>query len=515
MSTIQDPPGEDTATSNPTCTESTRGTSRLRRNAIGTSHIVFFVVSAAAPLSGVVLGVPVMIGLGNGVGAAGAFLLVTAVLLLFAVGYSAMSRHIVDPGGFYTFVTRGLGRPAGLGAATLALFAYTAIQAGMFGALGAFVDRLVRSYVGDGPPWWVYSLAGVALCLWLGVRQVDIGARVLGVMLVLESVLILALDIVVAATGGARGGGAVSLSWEPFAPSAVFAGALGIALVFAHTSFIGFEATTIYGEEARNPRRTVPRATYIALVTMGAFYAISAWLLVNAFPADQVVDIARSNPEGFAAAALTAQLGAVTADVMSVLIVTSIFAAVLAFHNTLARYMFTLGRQGLMWAPLGRCHDVRQSPQTACIVQAASAVVVLVVFAVAGADPYTNIYVWATGVGAIGVIVLQLIASIAVFAFFRRHDVDHRIWHTILSPALGLIGLLVLAVTAISNFGLLIGTESVGVATAVAAILPVVALAGVGRALWLRRHSPDAYARIGSVSGEVEVPLPDARSNTP
>jgi amino acid transporter len=168
-----------------------------------------------------------------------------------------------------------------------------------------------------------------------------------------------------------------------------------------------------------------------------------------------------------------------------------------------------------MWAPLGRSHDVRQSPQTACLVQAASAVVVLVVFAVAGADPYTNIYVWATGVGAIGVIVLQLIASIAVFAFFRRHDVDHRIWHTILSPALGLIGLLVLAVTAISNFGLLIRTESVGVATAVAAILPVVALAGVGRALWLRRHSPDAYARIGSVSREVEAPLPDARSNTP
>lgn len=505
MSTIQDPPEQDAPPS----------TSRLRRNSIGTSHIVFFVVSAAAPLSGVVLGVPVMIGLGNGIGAAGAFVMVTVVLLLFAVGYSAMSRHVVDPGGFYTYITRGLGRPAGLGAATLALFAYTAIQAGMFGALGAFVDRLVRSYLDAGPPWWVYSLIGVALCLWLGVRQVDIGARVLGVLLVMETVLVIALDVVIAATGGARGGGAASLSWEPFAPSAVIAGALGIALVFAHTSFIGFEATTIYGEEARNPRRAVPRATYIALVMMGAFYAISAWLLVNAFPADHVVDIARANPEGFAAAALTSQLGVASADVMSVLIVTSIFAAVLAFHNTLARYLFTLGRQGLLWTALGQSHAVRQSPQTACLVQAATAVVVLGVFAVAGADPYTNIYVWATGVGAIGVIVLQLIASIAVFAFFRRHDVDHRIWHTILSPALGMIGLLVLAVAAISNFGLLIGTDSVGVAVAVAAILPCVALAGVGRALWLRRHSPAAYGHIGFVADEAATSASDPPPGTP
>ncbi|WP_028921996.1 APC family permease [Pseudonocardia acaciae] len=480
--------------------------STLRSNTIGAGHIVFFVVSAAAPLSGVVLGVPVIIGQGNGIGAAGSFVLVTGVLLLFAVGYSAMSRHVVNAGGFYVYVARGLGRIPGLGAATLALFAYTAIQAGMFGALGAYVGRFVRSYLGVDLPWWGYSLAGVALCLALGVRQVDVGARVLGVMLALETVLIVALDVGIAATGGAHAGGPASLSWQPFAPSAVFGGALGIALVFAHTSFIGFEATVIYGEEARNPRRTVPRATYVALVLMGAFYAISTWLLTEAFPAAEVVGLAQADPESFTARAVQAQLGATSAHVLSALIITSIFAAVLAFHNTLARYLFALGRHGLMWTALGRTHRTRQSPEVACYVQAASAVVVIVAFAVAGFDPYTNLYVWATGLGATGIIVLQVVASVAVFGFFRRHDVDRRTWHTVVAPVLGMLGLLVLAVAALSNFGLLIGVSSGGAVLALGAVLLCAALVGMARAAYLRRHDPAVYNRIGDVARDAHEP---------
>ncbi|URM96594.1 APC family permease [Actinomadura madurae] len=479
---------------------------KLRGNTIGAGHIVFFVVSAAAPLSGIVLGVPVIVGQGNGTGAAGTFVLVTAVLLLFAVGYSAMSRHIVNAGGFYTYVAHGLGRIPGLGAATLALFAYTAIQAGMFGALGAYVDRFVQRYLGAGLPWWLYSLAGTALCLALGVRKVEVGARALGVMLLLESALIIVLDVAIFATGGASEGGPAGLSWEPFSPAAVFSGALGIALVFAYTSFIGFEATVIYGEEARDPRRTVPKATYIALIGMGVFYSISAWLLTNSFRADSVVAEAGDDPESFAAKALRSQLGAISNDIMSVLIITSIFAAVLAFHNTLARYLFALGRQGLVWGRLGRTHRTRQSPHVACLAQAATATAVIGVFAVSGADPYGGLYVWATGLGAIGVIILQSVASVAVFVFFRRRSADKRVWHTVLAPALSMLGLLGLAAVSLSNFGLLIGDPGAVATVGMAATLPCAALVGMGRAAWLRRRDPVKYARIGDLPDDTTSP---------
>lgn len=205
-------------------------TGRLRSGSIGTGHIVFFVVSSAAPLSGVVLGVPVIIGLGNGIGAAGTFLISALILLLFSVGYTAMSRQIVNAGGCYTFVAQGLGRVPGLGAASFALFSYTAIQAGMFGALGAFVNPLVEHYLGINGPWWVYSLLGVVLCWVLGVRQVELGAKILGVMLLLETSLILVLDVVILVTGGASQAGPAGLSMQPFNPAMVFSGALGIAM---------------------------------------------------------------------------------------------------------------------------------------------------------------------------------------------------------------------------------------------------------------------------------------------
>lgn len=485
--------------------ERTAGEGRLRANSIGVAHIVFFVVSAAAPLSGVVLALPVIIGMGNGVGAAGAFVLAAAVLLLFAVGYTAMSRHIVNAGGFYTFVAQGLGRVAGLGAATMAIFAYTAIQAGMFGALGAFVNRLVVDYFDVSAPWWIYSIAGVAACLLLGVREIKLGGRVLGVILVAETSLILVLDVAVLITGGASGGGFAGLSWAPFTPAAVLSGSIGIALIFAYNTFIGFEATTIYGEEAVNPKKTVPRATYIAVTIMGLFYAASAWLIINAYGVDVVVGRAVDNPEEFTANAITAQLGTAATSLMNVLIVTSIFAALLAFHNTLARYMYALGRQGIIWAALGRTSSKHHSPFVACRVQAATAVIVVAVFALCGADPYTQVFVWASGIGSIAVILLQLSAGVAVFAFFRRNAVDKRWWHTVIAPLLAIVGLVAMTAVTFDNFGLLIGSPGPAITILMGVVLALAVLAGSLRALWLRRSNPASYLRIGSVADGVDV----------
>ena len=478
---------------------------RLKRNSIGVGGIVFFVISAAAPLSGVVLAFPVIIGLGNGVGAAGAFIICAAVLLLFSVGYTAMSRHIVNAGGFYTFVAQGLGRITGLGTATLAIFSYTAIQAGMFGALGAFLDRLVQQYVGVSIPWWLYSVVGVAACLALGVSEVQIGARVLGVMLALETSLILVFDVVVLFTGGASGGGFSSLSWQPFSPALVLGGSLGIALIFAYNTFIGFEATTIYGEEAINPKRTVPRATYIAVTLMGVFYAASAWLLINSYGVDVIVGRAQEDPESLASGAIESQLGHTAADIMSFLIVTSIFAAVLAFHNTLARYFYALGRQRIIWPVLGRTRAKNQTPAIACVFQALTAVVIIAAFAIAGADPYTQVFVWASGIGSVGIILLQTLCSVAVFVFFRRNNVDKRPWNTLIAPILGIIGLVGLAGLALGNFDLLIGSSDPGIVITMVGLLVVAAAVGAFRALWLRRRDPASYRHIGSVAEGVEV----------
>ena len=85
----------------------------LQKNAIGMWQIVFFVIAAAAPLTGMLGIIPVAIRLGNGAGVPGAFVAAGLILLVFSVGYAAMSRHVVNAGAFYAYLAQGLS-PAAL-----------------------------------------------------------------------------------------------------------------------------------------------------------------------------------------------------------------------------------------------------------------------------------------------------------------------------------------------------------------------------------------------------------------
>lgn len=465
----------------------------LRGDTVGVAEVVFFVIAAAAPLTGVVALFPVMIGSGSGVGIAGTYVVTTCVLLLFAVGYTAMSRHVTNAGAFYTYIAQGLGRPPGLGAATLAIFAYSCVQFGLYGAFGFFAAQGVSDYFGVTLPWWIYAFVAMAVCLFLGVRQVNIGALVLGVLLAVETLILVVLDIAILSEGGAGG-----LSLAPFAPSAIFSGAFGVSLMFAHACYIGFEATAIYGEESRNPTRTIPRATYVAVTLMGVFFTVTAWLIVNAWGVGQAVSRAQEDPGTFIFDTNTRYAGPFSTDVMSVLIITSVFAAIVAFHNTVARYLFALGRQDLLWSRLGSTHPITQSPYVACVAQTATAAVVVAAFAALGRDPFAELFAWVTGVGTIGIILLQAVCSIAVFVFFRRRDVDRRVWNTVVAPLLGTLGLLAFVFFALKNFNALTGAQG-SLSFFLIALVGGFAVAGVAWALWMRRFSPESYERVGAL----------------
>src|SRR5580704_7400301 len=331
----------------------------LSRNSVGVLGIVFFVIAAAAPLTVVVAVFPVIIAQGNGIGIAGTFVLVAAVLLLFSVCFVAMSRHITNAGAFYAYVTKGLGRPMGLGSATLAIFSYNAIQLGLYGGIGYYAQQYMTNRVRVDLPWWVYSFAAMLACLLLGIRRIEAGARALAVLLTLETGIIAVLDVAIIAHGG---GSAGRFSLAPFSLNAVRAGSLGVALMFAHASFIGFEGTAIYGEEARSPKRTIPIATYAAVIFMGVFYSLTAWLMVDFLGSERTIAIAQSSPANFTFVVSDRALGHIGSELFAIFVVTSMFAAVVAFHNNVARYLYSLGRQGIGWRAMGNTHPTTRSP---------------------------------------------------------------------------------------------------------------------------------------------------------
>jgi amino acid transporter len=468
-------------------------------------HIVFFVVAAAAPLTVVGSLFSVIVGIGNGAGIAGAFFLVSVVLLVFAVGYTAMSRHIVDAGDFYAFVSVGLGRPPGLGAAGLAIFAYTAIQLGVIGAFGYYASAFVDRQLGVSLPWWAWSFVAIAGCLFLGVRRIDLGAKIMGVLLIAETISIVVVDIAIVSHGLNTGH---DFTLDPLSPSTTFSGALGVAVMFCHASFIGFEGTAIYGEESKDPKTAVPRATYIAVAFMGVFYTLTAWLVINAFDAGGAVAAARQDPEGFFFNIGDNMVGNGTGTVLSLLIITSLFAAICAFHNNVARYFFALGRQRVLWHRLGETHTTRQSPTLACALQAAIAFVVVAGFAVAGRDPFVDLFTWMTGIGAVGIILVQSLAGLAIIAFFRRRpDLDSRVWNTLIAPILGFVGLMTLLFFAFKNIDTLVGA-STGVKSGLLIFLFGSFTVGLVAALRWRATDHDQYLRLGAQLQEQFVSQP-------
>ncbi|BBX49223.1 APC family permease [Mycolicibacterium poriferae] len=481
-----------------TVNEAPDGSVGLARNQVGVLGIVFFVIAAASPLTVVVALFPVIIGAGNGVGIAGAFALTAVVLTVFAVGYVAMSKHITNAGAFYAFITRGLGRPMGLGSASLAIFGYNAIQLGVIGGFGYYASEFITRHTGAVIPWWVLSFLVMGASLFLGVRQIHVGTRVLAVLLTLETGIILLLDVGILSNSPTP---ISDFSLEPFAPSAVFAGAIGVALMFAHASFIGFEGTAIYGEEAKDPKRTVPRATYTAVILMGAFYSVTAFLIVNTVGINNAVGLAETEGGDLVFAVSNSVLGGAATEAFQLLIITALFAAILTFHNNVARYLYSLGRQGVIWARLGTTHPTRQSPALACYVQIGMVAIVVAIFALFGLDPYTTLFTWWTGVGAAAIILLQTLASIAIFVFFRRSDVDKRPWNTFVAPLLGIAGLLPFLWYAVTGMDVLLGGGG-WLQTIFTTMLFASLAIGIIGAYLIKARSPQRYAQLSSTLGD-------------
>ncbi|GGS29472.1 amino acid permease [Streptomyces humidus] len=467
--------------------------SHLQRGTLGVADIVFFVAAAAAPLT-VMAGVAPLAILFGGIGAPAAYVGVGVLLCLFAVGFTAMTPYIRNTGAFYAYIARGLGRPAGLGAALLALFSYNALQIGLFGAFGFFSAATMNDLLGVDLPWPVYAFAGIAVVWFLGFRSINFGAKVLAVLLVIETAILLLLAVAILVKGGADG-----LTLDSFTPAHMFTSQMSGPLGLAVAAFIGFEATAIYREEARDPDRTVPRATYLAVGFLGLFYTFIVWVIIQAFGSDQVVGAAAQNPAEMFFTAMTRYVGGWASDLQRVLIVTSLLAALLSFHNAITRYAYALSAEKVTPAALGRIHPRHGSPWIAGIAQSALAVVVVTVFAVVGVHPYNQFFLWVNTPGVVGILALQALAAFAVVAFFRRNPGtrgEGRL-RTLVAPAAAGILLAVTTGLVCKRLDLFTGAGP-AVNWSLAALTPVVFLTGVFVALRVRRRRPDVYARLAT-----------------
>lgn len=441
---------------------------------LGVGGVVFMVIAAAAPLTVIGGNMPLAMGLGNGAGAPVGFIIAALVLLLFAVGFVTMTPYVAEAGAFFSYVTQGLGHRVGMGIAAVALIAYTAIQVGIYGYIGWAIDDTIQFYGGPTIPWPFYALAVLAVVALLGYRDIELSAKVLGVALVLEIGIVILLDLVIFARGGESG-----VNLESFTPDVVTSGSLGVPVLFALTGFIGFEATAVFRDEAREPERTIPRATYLAVLIIGGFYALSCWAFVIATGVDNTRAVAEQTLAGEGNILLDTTLeylGSAGRDIVNVLLLTSLFACVLSFHNVIARYQFVLARKGLLPGRLGHVHPTHKSPSTSSVVQTVTAAVIVLVFAVLQIDPLVGVFGSMAGVATVGMVILLLTTSISVLVFFARNPelAGGRTMQTRFVPVLASAGLVFSMWLVLSNFTLVTGGTVL--LSTILAVIPFVAM---------------------------------------
>jgi amino acid transporter len=475
----------------------TAGINQLRRNSLGLIAVTFMVISAAAPLTGVAGAVPISFLLGNGTGIPATFLLMTLIMLAFSAGYVAMSRHVTNAGAFYAYAARGLGGRMAGAVAIIAVVAYNAMQFGLIGLLGGIASGVFAGF-GINLPWYLWSLIAVALVGILGYRQVDLSAKVMIVLVVLEYLIVLLVDFAILSKGGAEG-----LSFNFFDTTAMFSGSLTAAVLFCLGSFIGFEATTIYAEEARDPEKTIPRATYLSVLMIGLFFVFTTWLMIVGVGADKLVPTigALPDPTSFFFDLAGTYVGGPVPAIAGLLLVSSLFAAISAFHNYIARYSYVAGREGLLPAAFGRTHDAHQSPHVGSVVQTVMALVVLAVFAGLGLDPVLNMFTWISQVGTLGVLGMMTITSLSVIVFFRKTGGAHPVLTTLVLPAVSGLVMAALFVYIFINFGDLTQTAGGTLGVILPALIPIAGIVGFLMASRLKAKDPAAYARMGQNRG--------------
>jgi amino acid transporter len=288
-----------------------------------------------------------------------------------------------------------------------------------------------------------------------------------------------------------------SASAAPLNPASLTGAGAGALLVMAVTGFVGFEQSVVFSEESRDPRRTVPRATYIAVALIAVLYAFSAWAMISAAGADPVARAGAEGPELFFNLAAD-RLGGTALHLGHALFLTSLIAAMISFHNIIARYAFSLGREGVLPRAFGRTVPGTGAPKNGSLAQSALGLAAILVYAVAGWDPLVQLFFWGGTTGGIGVLLLITVTSAAVIGYFARHPEGEDAWHRIGAPALGTVLLLVMTYLALTNIAVLFGVEPGSTPTwAVPLAYAVLTLAGVLWALILRSGRPQVYGGIG------------------
>ena len=481
----------------------------LQRNAIGLTEVLFQSITHMAPAVAVALSIGAATGYaGRLTPLAVVFAMVACLFTAYSIGQ--LAKHMPSAGGMYTYVARGLGPFFGWLMAWAFALAEPLIAPILLAAFGFYAAIFVTGYLHvaqDVQYLWVGFAVLCGLVLWwLIYSGVQLSTRAGVILGVIEITIFVFISALMIANAGDRN------TLDVFIPGSDGVQPAFQGMIFCLLAFIGFEAAAPLGEEAREPRRTIPKAVFWSTIGVGAFYVFCYYAATVYFGQDRMADFYGTNggdPWGFMGTEVLGTLG-------GILVVFAIINSSLANANSAAtaatRSLFSMGRGGLLPKFFAAVHPTHRTPVNAVHFQVLLAIVV----AVAGGlyladDPYAglgpiNIYVFIGTMLGVLFAGMYIAVNVAVIGFYLRERRDElNVIKHVLIPILGVLTMIPALMFAIGGVTIpIIDLELAALGGALGWTAKIVAIwmaIGIVLYIWLRMRNPGALERMGQIYG--------------
>ncbi|MCY0897534.1 MAG: APC family permease [Firmicutes bacterium] len=386
--------------------------SQLKANTLSSTDALALSVALLAPVMGVALTTQFAASSAGGATPL-SFLLAGIATLSLAYVIIQFTRNLPSAGFAYTYLAAGLTPSVGFMGGWTYAFAFLIGVPMVLGVASLYMTELLRNLFAASPSWIIFFIIFLLAIVVLSAYNIKISTRVQ-----LWTALVSVAAVVVASAVTLAKGGADGISLNAFSPSTSPAGisGIGFGMIFGFTSFIGFEAAAVLGEETANPRQSIPKAILGAVVFAGIFYVLVSFAL------DMGYGLKHSQVWAASPAPLnymvTRYVGRVMANVVDFMVVLSAFTAGLGGINLVSRIAFSMGRQRALPLWMGKVHPRYRTPTPAILfIGAVTAVIGILLGIPLGPS---EMFGFLASTGSLGIIAVYVSIAVAGVVFFRR-----------------------------------------------------------------------------------------------
>lgn len=334
-------------------------TRQLKPNCLGFTELLAQNVALISPTMTAALIVPVMYS-NTGDWSWISYALGTVMLLFVAFNLNQFAKRSTSSGSMYAYICRGLGLTAGGIGGWALIWAYLGISMAGLTGFTIFAGKLC-SMMGFNPPPILLFAVCIAISWFCAWKNVNLSARAMLLCEAISMAFILVLCFIVLAHHG------FAIDKTQFDTKTVPWSSIGLGVVVAIFSLVGFEAATAFGDEAKNPLKTVPSSIYVSLIISGVFFIFVTYVEIMGVRGYSMTLDKIDQPLNILAQLIKIPVLQIPLSLGAML---SFFALNLSCISAGGRVIYAMGRHGIFPEATGAAHDKNETPHIAVTVMA-------------------------------------------------------------------------------------------------------------------------------------------------